>query len=100
MEIKVKKSIFRVSFQHHVEQANPSGLCATDGTTCSIRDTDKNDVAVGFSYRNPCDIYSKKVGRKVSFGRALLKLIPGKKNKKARTKIWNDYFQVLCNDKH
>lgn len=60
-------------------------------TNCTIQWVATPDVkAEGFARQAPGDMYCKERGRKISLGRALLKLFPF--SKEARTIFWHTYF--------
>lgn len=54
---------------------------------------EQNNVAVGVSLCHPKDNFSRKIGRRISFDRAMSNLFPNDAQKNIRKAVWNKYFQ-------
>ena len=93
---------FTVKFRHRLtndSQPVYSKLGGTLGTTCTIIRPSTNGNTVGCSWLHPKDknSFSKRVGRLISFRKALDKLNLSKQD---RTDAWTAYFREHSNDKH
>lgn len=91
MYIETSDSKYLVKFFHgdFVNEEKPD--IVQKGTTCVVKNVATGEEWVGMAVCSLKDMFSRKVGRKISLERALLKFSP----KWERAEIWAKYFEKV-----